>query len=163
MHEALVAASKKGLGRRQTALLVGLNPAVLWRWGKYASEGREPFAGLFAEMEEAEAALEAEMVGLVHDAARASPAHWTAAMTFLERRYPDRYSKREAITVEGNPDRPVITRAIIGDPEALEKANELLELLASRTTDDDEIEDAEFAEVDDAKPKLPLPPSGALA
>jgi hypothetical protein len=84
-------------------------------------------------------------------------------MTFLERRYPDRYSKREAITVEGNPDRPVITRAIIGDPEALEKANELLELLASRTTDDDEIEDAEFAEVDDAKPKLPLPPSGALA
>jgi hypothetical protein len=163
MHEALVAAAKKGLGRRETALLVGLNPSVLWRWGKYASEGREPFASLIADMEEAEAALEAEMVGLVHDAARASPAHWTAAMTFLERRYPDRYSKREAVTIEGNPDRPVITRAIIGDSEALEKANELLELLASRTTEDTDIEDAEFAEVDDSTPKLPLPTTGALS
>lgn len=94
------------------------------------------------------------MIELVNEAAR-SKKHgtWTAAMTMLERTRPERFGRRDALTVAGDEERPlqVVTAHVLADPEARAAHRQLLTSIARRA--DLELEPTG----EDERPALPMP------
>ena len=76
------------------ATLAGIHPATMYRW---LMLGREAQTGAYREFYEAtkqaEAQAENSAVAQVRRAATSDPRNWASAMTFLERRYRDRWSR----------------------------------------------------------------------
>lgn len=74
--------------------LSGLSKASVYEWLKRAQAGEDAFKAFADALEKAEARAEAHLVGLQRKAAEAGPQYWAAAATQLERRHPDRWSRR---------------------------------------------------------------------
>lgn len=74
--------------------LAGLSKQSVYEWIKRGHAGEVAFAEFANAVEKAEARAEAHLVGLQRKAAEAGPQYWAAAATQLERRHPDRWSKR---------------------------------------------------------------------
>lgn len=93
---------------------------------------------LFWVLETSEAKAEATAVILIR---KQMPEQWTAAMTFLERRYPDRWRKRqtfEQVTIDGG---SIDEQAVIEDPEAVSMVHDLLEKIQAGETIETTAED----------------------
>jgi hypothetical protein len=147
VHKTLVKAAREGLPKNRTCHLVGIDTSTLWHWIDRGEQGIEPYAALVRDLERAETEFEQEMVSLVAEAARADPRNWTAAMTILERKHPERYGRRDVHVVEGNPERPIITHQVLHDPEARAAATTLLNRVAElqeAETVEGEAEEVEF-------------------
>lgn len=96
--------------------LANVSEATFHEWiargrGNDPDRPRTPLHAGFAEaVERAEAEAEAHAVALV----RASmPDNWAAAMTYLERRYRDRWRRSEAREHTGAEGGPITTRIVI--------------------------------------------------
>lgn len=77
------------------ATAAGLHPYTVRRWMERGEQDPGSAFGAFCEaLKTAEAAAEAAIVKRVKIAAEAGPQFWTAGMTQLERRWPDRWGKR---------------------------------------------------------------------
>lgn len=75
------------------ATFAGLDRSTVFRWmaaGREAKSGR--FRDFYDRVKEAEAAVEIDAIARVRTAAQ-DPRNWTAAMTFLERRFRDRWAR----------------------------------------------------------------------
>ncbi|MHB8533024.1 MAG: hypothetical protein ACYDC2_09920 [Solirubrobacteraceae bacterium] len=120
----LVAASACGIGRQtfydwqkrgEKALALALDPEP-----KPIPESERPFAELAERLDTAAAKAEVDALAMVRKQSKL----WQASMTFLERRFPDRWGRRQAIEHSG-PQGGAITHAI--SPDLLAKAsNEFL-------------------------------------
>lgn len=81
------------------------------------------------KLEKGRAELAANLSGKVVEAAMSgAPNTWQAAMTFLERRYPHEWGKRETRVHEGNGDSPLppINILVLNDPDARTAHRDLL-------------------------------------
>jgi transposase len=89
------------------ATYAGVDRSTVFRWlamGREAKSGA--YRDFFDEVKQAEAESEHAAVVLVRSAAR-DPRNWTAAMTFLERRFRDRWARPAAgSTMDGAPAIP---------------------------------------------------------
>lgn len=65
-------------------------------------------------VEKAEAEAEVQAVARVQAASR-NPNHWQAAMTFLERRHPDRWRRKDATEVSGPGGSPIQVTSVSAD------------------------------------------------
>jgi hypothetical protein len=74
--------------------LVGLSPVTYYNWKKRGEQGEAPYDRFLNAIKGAEARAEAKMVANVRRASEL-PQFWAAAATHLERRHPDRWSKRQ--------------------------------------------------------------------
>lgn len=76
------------------AAVAGIDKSTVYRW---MAMGREAKSGMYREfydeVKEAEAFAENTAVGQVRRAGAIDPRNWTAAMTFLERRFRDRWGR----------------------------------------------------------------------
>lgn len=85
------------------ATYAGIGTSTVYRW---MAIGREATSGQYREfwqaVKEAEAAAELSAVMRVQ-AAASQPQHWTAAMTFLERRFRDRWGRPAAVAPGASP------------------------------------------------------------
>ena len=75
------------------AELAGITTESLRQWRKRAEDNEEPFKSFIALVKRAERRAEALAVAKVR-AAGNDPRFWAAGMTFLERRHPDRWARR---------------------------------------------------------------------
>lgn len=82
---------------------------------------------LCQKMEFAEGRAEAFAVLAVR---KHMPDQWTAAMTFLERRHPDRWRRRQTIDTPGSITDGIDETALIEDPEAMKMLHDALERVA---------------------------------
>ena len=100
----------------------GLSYATFQEWmsrgeDKNADPAKPPtpeFEAFARSIRKAEADAEASSITLIRTAARTS---WQAAAWYLERKYPDRYGRRERISVGGDDDAPPIrteSKAVVG-------------------------------------------------
>lgn len=118
---ALLAALKSGMTRKQAIRFIGIHPDTLRNWLNYADEGRWPYTLIIAGMEEAEAELEIELLEAIRQAGterikykeqvvetivnehgetttkskvmtKVKWPQWNAAAWILERTRPDRYA-----------------------------------------------------------------------
>lgn len=128
---ALVGAARKGVSIRAAARLTGISPRTLHRWREVGANDVEngietSYGRLYTEMGRAEAEVEAEMIACIREAATV-PQNWAAAMTFLERRDPTNYGRRDTTVLET--DRPLV-EINVGDPQTRELVGQLLRRIA---------------------------------
>jgi len=80
------------------AKAAGISHQTYYNWMERGKSGEEPFDAFAEAVEHAEAVAEREMVEIVREAA--STKQWAAAMTWLERRHSDRWSRHDMIRQE---------------------------------------------------------------
>ena len=76
------------------AKLAGISKACLYNWITRGKTGEEPFAAFVDALEKAEARSEAQAVANVRQAGKL-PQFWAAEMTYLERRHPEKWGRRQ--------------------------------------------------------------------
>lgn len=133
------------------AAAVGINSSTFYRWRKSGKELLDLFPQidpadfpeeiippefsprewrlfrLEIEIQQAEAQAEAYAVLTVR---KHMPEQWTAAMTFLERRHPDRWRKRQTIDMPGQTSSGIDEKQLIEDPVAVKLLHEALQRMA---------------------------------
>lgn len=74
--------------------LVGLSVVSVHTWKKRGEAGERPFAAFAKALKEASAQAEAQAVANVRKAGQL-PQFWAAEMTYLERRHPEKWGRRQ--------------------------------------------------------------------
>lgn len=92
--QQLLAAIQDGNYMETACHLVGLSKVTVYNWLKRGEAGEEPHATFRNALLKAEAVAESEMVHNVRQASKL-PQFWPAGMTYLERKFPDRWGKRQ--------------------------------------------------------------------
>jgi hypothetical protein len=97
---------------------VGISETTLGNWRARAAKGEEPYVTFVEATKEAEAKAELRALALVQ---KAMPENWAAAMTWMERKFPARWSRGERREVTGAGGGPVahsIIFEVVGGEEA---------------------------------------------
>ena len=97
---------------------VGISETTLGNWRARAAEGEEPYVTFVEATKEAEAKAELRALALVQ---KAMPENWAAAMTWMERKFPARWSRGERREITGAGGGPVahsIIFEVVGGEEA---------------------------------------------
>ena len=97
---------------------VGISETTLGNWRARAAKGEEPYVTFVEATKEAEAKAELRALALVQ---KAMPENWAAAMTWMERKFPARWSRGERREVTGAGGAPVahsIIFEVVGGEEA---------------------------------------------
>jgi hypothetical protein len=128
-HEQIVDWVRKGNSRSDAFRLIGVHSQTGHDWcalGRHEPDQHPEYAKLLADIEAAEAEVRAEMVERVVAASKV-PKNWTAAMTYLERRDPENWGRRDTTVVEGG-EKPLVNvgQIVLVDPEARAISRELL-------------------------------------
>lgn len=83
---------KFGMSYNDAARAANVNPSTFYHWKKRAQDGEEPYATCWLEIDNALPKAEAYLAGLMYKHAQKN---WQAALSILERRFPDRWTKRD--------------------------------------------------------------------
>jgi hypothetical protein len=130
--DGIVERARKGYSRTDAFRLAGINPQTGWDWIAQGRKDPEKYPELvdFAlRLEKAEAEIRAEMVDVVIGTAKSqAPQTWQAAMTYLERRDPENWGKREKTQVEIYTDQPLaqLNQIVLVDDGARQVSREML-------------------------------------
>ncbi len=125
VRQRIVAAIRAGNYAEPSARSAGISPATYYRW---IERGRKAKSGIhhdfFEEVQRAEADAEVEAVALLR---KAMPENWRACAEYLERRYSERWRRRQSHELTGAEGGPVrLTDAIFEDPETRKGLREAL-------------------------------------
>src|SRR2546425_12106758 len=102
IQEHIVAAIRSGNYADAAADSAGIHKATYYRWlerGESDAKADRPFRDFRDAIKKAEGEAEVHAVALIR---QAMPDNWQAAMTWLERRYPDRWRRRDSVAVAGS-------------------------------------------------------------
>jgi transposase len=105
LHARIVKMVRDGNFRTTALKACGLSKNVIRNWEKAGEEGREPYAAFMADLQQAEAESETELLSEVRNARPqvvgvSGPDLWQARLAVLERRFPNRWSARVRTTVD---------------------------------------------------------------
>ncbi len=125
VHRRIVAAIRAGNYAEPAARSAGVSPATFYRW---MERGQKQKSGIYRDFHDdvrrAEADAEVEAVARLR---KAMPENWRAVTTYLERRYPDRWRRRESHEHTGEGGGPVrVADAMFEDPETRKALREAL-------------------------------------
>jgi transposase len=114
VRDRVVAALRAGNYRGPSARASGISEATFHRWMKRGDKAK---SGIYRDFHEevlrAEAEAEVHAVAVIR---KKMPDEWRAAAHYLERRFPDRWRRRESIEHEGT-QRLVVKTEDLSDPE----------------------------------------------
>jgi transposase-like protein len=119
VQEKIVSAIRAGNYAAIAAEYAGISEGTFYGWLK---RGREESKGVFFEFLKAVkgAEREAEVRAVAH-VQKHFAENWTAAMTFLERKFPQRWGRRDRTPVEVDP-RDVLANLLGSSPDEIEEA-----------------------------------------
>ena len=80
----------------------GISQRSFYAWKKKGEQGLEPYKTFLERVEEAEAEGEMLHVGIIHDTALTG--NWLSSAWLLERKYPERFGKREKMALQTDND-----------------------------------------------------------
>jgi transposase len=90
---------------------VGLHKDTFYEWMKRGTKGEKPFAALVEAVDRAMAESEARDL---HTIGVASQTQWTAAAWRLERRFPEKFGRRDSTKIDGKVDLSVGAKGALG-------------------------------------------------
>jgi hypothetical protein len=104
VHAHIVKAIKIGNYAQVAARSAGIGETTFYRW---LEQGEAEEAGIYRDFWEAvkEAEAASEMTAVQH-ILNAMEGSWQAAMTYLERRYSDRWKRRDRQEISNTPNEP---------------------------------------------------------
>lgn len=129
--QRVVDALKAGNFLDTAAAYVGVNRKSLHEWLKKgrAKGARDPYRGFVVQVDEAMAQAEVMFAARIANAA-GDPRHWTAAAWMLERRWPDRWAKRDRVEHTGKDGGPIKTEQVLHELD--ERMDELAKRRAEK-------------------------------
>ena len=77
---------------------VGISNSTYRNWKKKGEKGIEPYASFLKRVQKVEAKAEMVHTGIIHDVAEGG--NWLASAWLLERKYPNRFGKREQMALQ---------------------------------------------------------------
>ena len=100
VQERIIQALRAGAYAEEAAASAGVSRRTYHRWRARGEADHAPasFRDFAAAVRQAEADAELYALAVIH---KAMPDDWRAAMTYLERRYPQRWARRTKIEREG--------------------------------------------------------------
>lgn len=93
--QVFLASIADGNYRETACKIAGISKQTFYNQLKRAEQGDEAAQAFVDALEKAEAYAEGEMVTAVRRAAQSGPQFWAAGMTYLERKAPDRWGRRQ--------------------------------------------------------------------
>lgn len=96
LQDKIVAGVRMGLTKCVASELAGVPVGTFKDWMAWGLDGREPYAAFSAAIQKAVAESEAMLLSTIKDA---SKKEWTAAAWIMERRFPERWARREALKI----------------------------------------------------------------
>lgn len=152
LQKAICDALREGLPRRSVANIVGIGYQTFLNWMKWGEQTDEngnltsdpAYWNFRVSVLQAEAEAEQKAIKEVRDAGYVE---WRAAMTFLERRFPDTWRPESKKIVE-QPNNPTIqdidVTIMLQDPKATELATQLLSLFANKSSENADVIEGEI-------------------
>lgn len=96
LQDKIVAGVRMGLAMCVASELAGVPERTFRDWMAWGRDGREPYATFAHAVEKGIAESEAQLLSTIKDA---SKKEWTAAAWIMERRFPERWARREALKI----------------------------------------------------------------
>lgn len=82
---------------------VGISSATYYIWKKKGEKGIEPYKEFYERVTEAEAQAEMDILNVIYTSA-IDQGNWLSSAWILERKYPDRFGKREKMALQSDTD-----------------------------------------------------------
>lgn len=82
---------------------VGINRSTYYDWKKKGKQGIEPYKQFYDRVTEAEAQAEMDILNVIYTNA-IDEGNWVSSAWILERKYPDRFGKREQMALATDND-----------------------------------------------------------
>jgi len=93
---------------------VGIGKTTYYRWLQHGEQAQSGvYRDFWNAIKKAEAEAETKYTGVIRDAA--NEGNWTAAAWWLERRYPDRWGKRDKMELTGKDGGAVTLKVVYED------------------------------------------------
>jgi transposase len=128
VQDRIVAAIRAGNYAAPAARSAGVSEATFYRW---MSRGERAKSGIYRDFHEAvrraEADAEVHAVAVIRK--EIADGDWRAAATFLERRFPDRWRRQQAIEHDGT-HRLVVKTEDLADPELRKELRAITDRIA---------------------------------
>lgn len=94
LQESIVLNLASGVYAVTACELAGIDESTFYKWRKCADAGEEPYFQFFQSVKKAEAQAEVRAATLVQ---KAMPNDWKACMTWLERKFPGRWGRKDKV------------------------------------------------------------------
>jgi transposase len=95
--QAIIDHIKNGAPNRTAAAAVGVHETTFYLWLKNGKAGKPGYQQFYVEVEQAQA--EAELLRINRIADAGANGNWQADAWYLERRYPDRWAKKDRVDI----------------------------------------------------------------
>ena len=125
-QEKVISAIRAGNYANVAAEYAGICERTLYRWlekGRTAKKG--PYRTFWESMQRAESEAEVRAVAMVQ---KHMDDNWQAAMTFLARRYPDRWGRKDRLSLDVDPKETLCNLLAISPDELEEFVDEAARL-----------------------------------
>ncbi len=129
VQQKIVGAIAAGNYYEVACAIAGISHTTFYNWLEKGRQGKKPYVDFLEAVKKAEAANEAKRLQTITKAAETD---WKANAWYLERRYPERWGRKERVyaemahsgTVTTNVNVDIVQR-IVSDPESRELARRL--------------------------------------
>lgn len=82
---------------------VGISRGTYTNWKKWGEQGKEPYATFYERVTQAEAEAEMDILNVIYTNA-IDQGNWLSSAWILERKYPNRFGKREQMALQTDND-----------------------------------------------------------
>ena len=124
IQERLLQAIRLGAFIEHACYYAGINSSTFRQWRQKASENIEPYASFWLRVNEAESEAIMRRLARIENAGK--DGSWQADAWYLERKYPDKFGRRDRVELAGDPNAPVEIQLNWSDGKLINRNNEII-------------------------------------
>ena len=124
IQERLLQAIRLGAFIEHACYYAGINSSTFRQWRQKASENIEPYASFWLRVNEAESEAIMRRLARIENAGK--DGSWQADAWYLERKYPDKFGRRDRVELAGDPNAPVEIQLNWSDGKQINRNNEII-------------------------------------
>ena len=122
--ERLLQAIKLGAFTEHACHYAGITSATFRKWRQNAMDGIEPYKSIWEEVNLAESEAIVRRIARIEKAG--ADGNWQADAWVLERKYPDKFGRREKVTLQADPNAPIEVELQWADGNVLDREKEII-------------------------------------
>ena len=124
IQERLLQAIRLGAFIEHACYYAGINSSTFRQWRQKATEGIEPYKSFWVKVNEAESEAIMRRLARIENAGK--DGSWQADAWYLERKYPDKFGRRDRVELAGDPNAPVEIQLNWSDGKLINRDNEII-------------------------------------